>query len=81
MKNYATKKSSKKYLKGTINFSNKKDPVIESDSINHIIKLKYPVINFLHGDLVEFEILSRKRKGFYTATIISLIKREKNEYV
>ena len=81
MKNYDRKKSSKKYLKGTINFSNKKDPIIESDSINHIIKLKYPVINFLHGDLVEFEILSRKRKGFYTATIISLIKREKNEYV
>ena len=81
MKNYDRKKSSKKYLKGTINFSNKKDPIIESDSINHIIKLKYPVINFLHGDLVEFEILSRKRKGFYTATIISLIKREKSEYV
>ena len=81
MKNYDRKKSSKKYLKGTINFSNKKDPIIESDSINHIIKLKYPVINFLHGDVVEFEILSRKRKGFYTATIISLIKREKNEYV
>ena len=81
MKNYDRKKSSKKFLRGTINFSNKKDPVIECDSINHIIKIKYPVINFLHGDLVEFEILSRKRKGFYTATIISLIKREKNEYV
>ena len=81
MKNYDRKKSSKKYLRGTINFSNKKDPVIECDSINHIIKLKYPVINYFHGDLVEFEILSRKRKGFYTATIISLIKREKNEYV
>ena len=81
MKNYDRKKSSKKYLKGIINFYNKKDPVIECASVNHIIKLKYPVINFLHGDLVEFEILSRKRKGFYTATIISLIKREKNEYV
>ena len=81
MKNYDRKKSSKKFLRGTINISNKKDPVIECDSINHIIKIKYPVINFLHGDLVEFEILSRKRKGFYTATIISIIKREKNEYV
>ena len=81
MKNYDRKKSSKKFLRGTINFSNKKDPVIECDSVKHIIKLKYPVINFLHGDLVEFEILSRKRKGFYTATIISLIKREKSEYV
>ena len=79
MKNYDRKKSSKKYLQGIINFYNKKDPVIECDSVKHIIKLKYPVINFLHGDLVEFEILSRKRKGFYTATIISLIKREKSD--
>tara|TARA_Y100000991_G_scaffold209432_1_gene189514 strand:+ start:12199 stop:14163 length:1965 start_codon:yes stop_codon:yes gene_type:complete len=81
MKNYDRKKSSKKYLSGIINFYNKRDPIIESDNINHIIKPKYPVINFLHGDLVEFEIFSRKRKGFYTANIISLIKREKNEYV
>ena len=78
---YDRKKSNKKYLQGIINFSNKRDPLIECDSINHIIKLKNPIINFLHGDLVEFEILNRKRKGFYTATIISLIKREKNEYV
>jgi len=81
MKKYDRKKGRKKYLQGTINFSNKKDPIIESNSINHKIKLKYTVINFLHGDLVEFEILNRKRKGFYMATIISLIKREKNEYV
>jgi len=81
MKNYDRKKSSKNYLQGIINFSNKKDPLIECDSISHIIKLKNPIINFFHGDLVEFEILNRKRKGFYTATIISLIKREKNEYV
>jgi len=81
MKNYDRKKSSKKNFQGTINFSNKRDPLIECDIINHIIKLKNPIINFLHGDLVEFEILNRKRKGFYTATIISLIKREINEYV
>ena len=81
MKNYNRKKSSKKYFEGTINFSNKRDPIIECDKINHIIKLKNSIINFLHGDLVEFEILSRKRKGFYTGNIISLIKREINEYV
>ena len=81
MKNYDRKKSSKKYFQGTINFSNKRDPVIECDKINHIIKLNNPIINFLHGDLVEFEILSRKRKGFYMGNIISLIKREINEYV
>ena len=57
----------------------KKEEDLKQDE--HIIKIKYPVINFLHGDLVEFEIFSRKRKGFYTATIISLIKREKTEYV
>ena len=81
MKKYNRKKNSKKYLQGTINFSNKRDPIIECDNINHVIKLKDYIINFLHGDLVEFEILNRKRKGFYMATIISLIKREKNEYV
>ena len=81
MKNYDRKKSSKKYFQGTINFSNKRDPVIECDKINHIIKLKSSIVNFLHGDLVDFEILSRKRKGFYLGNIISLIKREINEYV
>ena len=81
MKNYNRKKSSKKLFQGIINFSNKRDPVIDCDKINHIIKLKDSTINFLHGDLVEFEILSRKRKGFYLGNIISLIKREKHEYV
>jgi len=81
MKKYNRKKSNKKYFRGTINFSDKRDPKIECDNINHIIKLKNSIINFLHGDLVEFEILSRKRKGFYVANIISLIKREKNEYL
>ena len=81
MKNYNRKKSSNKLFQGIINFSNKRDPIIDCDKINHIIKLKDSIINFLHGDLVEFEILSRKRKGFYIGNIISLIKREKNEYV
>ena len=81
MKNYNRKKSSNKLFQGKINFSNKRDPIIDCDKINHIIKLKDSYINFLHGDLVEFEILSRKRKGFYMGNIISLIKREKNEYV
>ena len=31
MKNYDRKKSSKKYFEGTINFSNKRDPIIECD--------------------------------------------------
>ena len=70
-----------KYYQGFIDFSNKKDPIILCDKINHIIKLKSPVINHLHNDLVEFEILSRKRKGFYLANIIGLINREKKEYV
>ena len=81
MKNYNRKKSSNKLFQGIINFSNKRDPIIDCDKINHIIKLKDSIINFLHGDLVEFEILSRKRKGFYIGNIISLIRREKNEYV
>ena len=71
MKNYNRKKSSNKLFQGIINFSNKRDPIIDCDKINHIIKLKDSIINFLHGDLVEFEILSRKRKGFYIVNIIN----------
>ena len=81
MKNYNRKKSSKKLFQGIINFSNKRDPIVECDKINHVIKLSNNIVNFLHGDLVEFEILNRKRKGFYTANIISLVKRNKEEYV
>ena len=75
------KTSSSKYYNGHIDFSNKKDPIITCDKINHIVKPKSPIINYLHNDFVEFEILSRKRKGFYLANIIGLIKREKKEYV
>ena len=81
MKNYNRKKSSKKLFQGIINFSNKRHPIVECDKINHVIKLSNNIVNFLHGDLVEFEILNRKRKGFYTANIISLVKRNKEEYV
>ena len=69
------------HYQGYIDFSNKKDPIIICDKINHTIKLKSPVINHLHNDLVEFEILSRKRNGFYLANILGLINREKKEYV
>ena len=81
MKNYNRKQNIKKYYQGIIDFSNKKDPIISCEKIDHIIKLKTAVINYIHGDVVEFEILSRKRKGFYLANIIGLLKREKKEYV
>ena len=81
MKNYNRKQNLKKYYQGIIDFSNKKDPIISCEKIDHIIKLKTAVINYIHGDVVEFEILSRKRKGFYLANIIGLLKREKKEYV
>ena len=81
MKNYNRKQNPKKYYQGIIDFSNKKDPIISCEKIDHIIKLKTAVINYIHGDVVEFEILSRKRKGFYLANIIGLLKREKKEYV
>ena len=81
MKNYNRKQNLKTYYQGIIDFSNKKDPIISCEKIDHIIKLKTAVINYIHGDVVEFEILSRKRKGFYLANIIGLLKREKKEYV
>jgi len=81
MRKKSKRKNNNKYYQGYIDFSNKKDPIIVCYKINHTIKLKSPIINFLHDDLVEFEILSRKRKGFYLANILSLIKRNKKEYV
>ena len=81
MNKYNRKIIGNKYYIGIVNFSNKKNPLIDCEKINHIIKLKNSIINYLHGDLVEFEILNRKRKGFYLANIISLLKREKKEYV
>jgi len=75
MKNYNRKKSSNKLFQGIINLSNKRDPIIDCDKINHIIKLKDSIINFLHGDLVEFEILSRKRKGFYIGNLLFFLSQ------
>merc|ERR1712078_473570 len=75
------KKGSNKYYHGYIDFSNKKNPFIICDKINHTIKLKSSIINYLHDDFVEFEILSRKKKGYYLANIIGLIRRHKKEYV
>jgi len=75
------KNHNKKSFKGIVNFSNKRDPFLECEKINHLIKCKNSIINYLHGDVVEFEILNRKRKGFYTANIIGLVTRDKLEYV
>ena len=75
------KNKNKKTYKGKLDFSNKKDPFITCNKIPQEIRLNSSVVNFLHDDFVEFEILSRKRKGFYLGNIISLIEREKKEYV
>ena len=75
------KNKNKKTYKGKLDFSNKKDPFITCDNIPQQIRLNSSIVNFLHDDFVEFEILSRKRKGFYLGNIISLIEREKKEYV
>ena len=64
-----------------MDFSNKRDPFINCVKIAHHVKLGSSIINFLHGDLVEFEILSRKRKGFYLGNILGLIERKKKEYI
>ena len=75
------KQNNKRTYRGLLDVSNQKDPFIDCDKIAHHIKLNTSIINYLHGDVVEFEILSRKRKGFYLANIIGLIKRDKKEYV
>ena len=81
MKRYNRKNNNRKTFQGVLNFSNKKDPVIECDKINHIIKLKNHIINYLHNDIVEFEVISRKRKGIYLGNILNLLNRKKTEYV
>ena len=50
MKNIIEKKV--KILSRHNQFFNIREPKIECDNINHIIKLKDSIINFLHGDLV-----------------------------
>ena len=75
------KQSNNKTYRGILDFSNKKDPFIDCVKIAHHIKLNTSIINYLHGDIVEFEILSRKRKGFYLGNILGLIERKKKEYV
>ena len=69
------KQNNKKTYRGLLDFSNKKDPFIDCVKIAHHVKLGSSIINYLHGDLVEFEILSRKRKGFYLGNILGLIER------
>ena len=73
--------NNKKTYRGILDFSNKKDPFINCVKIAHHVKLGSSIINYLHGDLVEFEILSRKRKGFYLGNILGLIERKKKEYI
>ena len=73
--------NNKKTYRGILDFSNKKDPFIDCVKIAHHVKLNTSIINYLHGDIVEFEILSRKRKGFYLGNILGLIERKKKEYV
>ena len=74
-------RNNKKTYRGLLDFSNKRDPFINCVKIAHHVKLGSSIINFLHGDLVEFEILSRKRKGFYLGNILGLIERKKKEYI
>jgi ribonuclease R/exosome complex exonuclease DIS3/RRP44 len=74
-------KNNKKTYSGLLDFSNRKDPFISCVKIAHHVKLSSSVINYFHGDVVEFEILSRKRKGFYLGNILRLIDRKKKEYI
>ena len=69
-----------KTYKGIIDH-NSKEAYILCDRIHKTIKIKKSNFNFMHEDEVEFEILSRKRQGYVLAKIISLVKRNKTEFV
>ena len=69
-----------KTYKGIIDH-NSKEAYISCDRIHKTIKIKKSNYNFMHEDEVEFEILSRKRQGHLLAKIISLVKRNKTQFV
>ncbi len=69
-----------KTYNGVIDYSNK-EAYIVCDRIFKTIKIKKSNFNFIHNDEVEFEILSRKRKGYILANIISLVKRKKTQFI
>ena len=69
-----------KTYKGVIDHQGK-EAYILCDKIYKTVKIKKSNFNFMHDDEVEFEILSRKREGYLLAKIISLVKRNKTQFV
>ena len=69
-----------KTYKGVIDHQGK-EAYILCDRIYKTVKIKKSNFNFIHEDEVEFEILSRKRQGHLLAKIISLVKRNKTQFV
>ena len=69
-----------KTYKGVIDHGGK-EAYILCDRIYKTVKIKKSNFNFMHEDEVEFEILSRKRQGHLLAKIISLVKRNKTQFV
>jgi len=69
-----------KTYKGVIDHRGK-EAFILCDRIHKIVKIKKSSFNFMHEDEVEFEILSRQRQGHLLAEIISLVKRNKTQFV
>lgn len=69
-----------KTYKGVIDHGGK-EAYILCDKIYKTVKIKKSNFNFMHEDEVEFEILSRKRQGHLLAKIISLVKRNKTQFV
>ena len=69
-----------KTYKGVIDHQGK-EAYILCDKIYKTVKIKKSNFNFMHDDEVEFEILSRKRQGHLLAKIISLVKRNKTQFV
>ena len=69
-----------KTYKGVIDHRGK-EAFILCERIHKIVKIKKSSFNFMHEDEVEFEILSRQRQGHLLAEIISLVKRNKTQFV
>ena len=69
-----------KTYKGIIDHGGKEAHIL-CDRIYKTVKIKKSNFNFMHEDEVEFEILSRKRQGHILAKIVSLVKRNKTQFI
>ena len=74
------RKKSRNKITGRLDISVRGVGVVVCDNVNRKIHLD-KIGKFLHDDLVEVYVFTRKRRGKYTGEITNLLHREKKDYV